>query len=256
MPRIARQISKTNVYHTMIRGNDKQDIFLDEQDYYKFLKEVKNTKIKYKYQLYAYCLMPNHAHLVIHDKEEKLSKIVQSLTISYSEYFNKKYERIGHLFQNRFLSKNVENREYLLELCRYIHQNPVKAKIELIEKYQWSSYREYIYNPSLIDSEQVFKFFGRNKNEAIKGFIEFHKFNIDEANDLLEYEIRKRLTDEEVSKYIKKILKVNNFNKIRELNVEDRKIELTKLKQLKGTSSAQIARVMGINKKMIERMMK
>lgn len=143
MPRISRQKSTTKVYHVILRGNAKQDIFLDKQDFGKFLKEICNTKEKYQYELYAYCLMTNHVHLILHDKNDNLSKVLQSLTISYSSYWNKKYERVGHLFQNRFLSKNVETAEYLKNLCRYIHQNPVRAGIADIDKYPWSSYQEY-----------------------------------------------------------------------------------------------------------------
>ena len=111
MPRMPRKVSCTKVYHVILRGNDKQDIFLDEQDYKKFIKEILNTKEKYEYELYAYCLMTNHVHLIIYDKNDKLSKIIQSLAITYSPYFSKKYEKTGHLFQNRFLSKEVETRE-------------------------------------------------------------------------------------------------------------------------------------------------
>ena len=89
MPRSIRKISKTKVYHVILRGIDKQDIFVEEQDYNKFIKEIQKTKEKYKYELYAYCLMSNHIHMIIYDKNEQLSKIIQSLAISYSLYFNK-----------------------------------------------------------------------------------------------------------------------------------------------------------------------
>jgi len=144
MSRVARVKSSTKVYHVILRGNGKQDIFLDDEDKGKFLKEIKNTKEKYGYELYTYCLMTNHVHLVMFDKEEKLSKIMQSLEVAYSSYFSKKYEKVGHLFQNRFLSKPVETREYLMQVCRYIHQNPVKAGISKVDDYNWSSYKEYI----------------------------------------------------------------------------------------------------------------
>ena len=77
MPRMARKVSKTKVYHVILRGNDKQDIFFDEQDYKKLIKEFKNTKEKYGCELYAYCLMTNHVHLVIYDKNNILSKITK-----------------------------------------------------------------------------------------------------------------------------------------------------------------------------------
>ena len=84
MPRAARKVSSTKVYHVILRGNDKQDLFFEEEDYKKFIKEIKNTKEKYGYELYAYCLMTNHVHLIIYDKNDMLSKIMQSLEVIYS----------------------------------------------------------------------------------------------------------------------------------------------------------------------------
>ena len=123
MPRIARVKSQSKIYHIMIRGINKQDIFYDKHDYLKFLKELKNTKEKYGYEIYAYCLMPNHVHLEIRDIKDCLENIMRSLEISYSSYFNKRYERVGHVFQDRYLSKNVE------ELEKWKNINGVVTKI-------------------------------------------------------------------------------------------------------------------------------
>ena len=98
MPRIARMYSELKVYHIIIRGIDKQDIFLDTYDKDKFLKIIDDTKEKYNYEVYAYCLMDNHVHLIIYDKDEMISKIMQSIEIRYVSYFNVKYDRVGHLF--------------------------------------------------------------------------------------------------------------------------------------------------------------
>ena len=84
MPRIARKISMTKVYHVILRGNDRQDIFYEEQDYKKFLKLIVVTKEKYQYEVYAYCLMTNHVHLILYDKNDQISKIMQSIEIAYS----------------------------------------------------------------------------------------------------------------------------------------------------------------------------
>ena len=159
MPRMARKVSKTKVYHVIIKKNDKQNIFLDKQNYKKFIKEIVTTKEKYNYELYAYCLMTNHVHLVIYDKNDKLSKAIQSLAVSYSGFFSKKYEKVGHLFQNRFLSKEVETKEYLMQVCRYVHQNPEKAKISTTDSYQWSSFREYIYDEELVTTKMLLSLF-------------------------------------------------------------------------------------------------
>ena len=184
MPRAARKVSSTKVYHVILRGNDKQDLFFEEEDYKKFIKEIKNTKEKYGYELYAYCLMTNHVHLIIYDKNDMLSKIMQSLEVIYSSYFSKKYEKIGHLFQNRFLSKTVEERKYLMQVCRYIHQNPVKAGISKIDNYKWSSYQEYTSNKEkLVNTKLILSLFSTDKITAIEYFKKFHNYNDEEIND-------------------------------------------------------------------------
>lgn len=258
MPRMARQKSNTKVYHVILRGNAKQDIFFDKQDYGKFIKEICNTKEKYQYELYVYCLMTNHVHLVIYDKNDSLSKILQSLTISYSSYWNKKYERVGHLFQNRFLSKNVETSEYLKKLCRYIHQNPDKSKIAKMEKYQWSSYQEYINESKIIEKKQILRLFNNCESEALKDFIDFHNANIlkDNLDDFLEYEMVERLNDEQAMKYLKEILELENVQELTQYSVEKRNGYLKKLKGVKGISNLQIARITGLSRKMLEKVIK
>lgn len=102
MPRISRQYSNTKVYHIIVRGIDKQDIFLVDKAKNKFFKILRETKEKYTFEVYSsYCLMYNHVYIVIYYKENQLSKLMQSLEIRYSIYFNKRYNRIGHLFRNR-----------------------------------------------------------------------------------------------------------------------------------------------------------
>lgn len=254
MPRMARQKSITKVYHIILRGNAKQDIFFDRQDYRKFLKEIYKTKEKYGYELYAYCLMTNHVHLVIYDKSSKLSKVIQSITISYSSYFNTKYERVGHLFQNRFLSKNIETGEYLKNVCRYIHQNPVKSEIAKVERYEWSSYSEYLNKEKIINKKQLLQLFDTNEEDAIKNFIAFHKDNLqkDKLEDFIEYEITPKLNDEQATRYIIQILKLKNINELKDFSVEKRKNYLQKLKGISGISVLQMARITGFNRKMID----
>lgn len=133
MARAPRKKSYTKVYHMIIRGINKQDIFLDKQDFLKFIKEVERTKEKYQYEIYAYALMNDHVHFVIYDKNENVSIAIQSLNVSYSSYFNKKYERTGHLFENRFKSKTVDSSEYLKSVVRYIHKNPENAGLKPYE---------------------------------------------------------------------------------------------------------------------------
>ena len=260
MPRIARDYSEIKVYHITIRGIDKQYIFFEDKDKEKFIEIIKNTKEKYNYELYAYCLMDNHVHLVIYDREEKISRIMQSIEISYVFYFNKKYERIGHLFQNRFFSKKVENREYLKMLCRYIHQNPLNAGMAKTEEYKWSSYQSYIRSNKLVDTELLLSVFSKNIQEAKKEFIKFHnieiKNNEEKIQNIIEYELQDKMTDKEVENYICMLLDIKNISEILEYNIKIRNEKLAKLVYLKNIPLTQLARVIGINRKMIERAIK
>lgn len=257
MPRASRRKSETNVYHVILRGNNKQEIFLDEKDYKKFLKEIKNTKEKYGYELYAYCLMTNHVHLVIYDKEENLSKIMQSLEVTYSAYFSKKYEKVGHLFQNRFLSKPVETSEYLMQVCRYVHQNPVKAGISSVDNYKWSSYKEYINDEEeLVNKKMLLSLFANFEKEAIENFKGFHNDNKENINDEYEYEIITKFTDEEAKIKIMEVLKLENLEEINNFSVKLRNEKIRKLEDIKGISKAQVARILGTCNRTIERITK
>ena len=258
MPYKIRKGSMTKIYHVMLRGNDKQDIFYDYQDYCKFLKILKIIKEKYHCEIYEYCLMTNHVHMIIFDRQDVLSKVIQSLAISYSLYFAKKYKKEGHLFQGRFLSKSVESREYLCTLCRYIHQNPLKANIAKTEEYQWSSYNEFLFDSkiNIINPNPILSMFGQTKKEARKNFIIYHSRKENLINEEVEYEFAYKLKDEQVKEKIQQILKIENVRLFRMYDKDTRDAKLKELKIIKGASKAQISRVLGINKKMVERIMK
>ena len=181
---------------------------------------------------------------------------MQSLAVTYSSYFSKKYEKVGHLFQNRFLSKPVETREYLMQVCRYIHQNPVKAGISKVDDYKWSSYKEYIGEEKVVSTKIVLSLFGNSKEEAIDNFRKFHNDNKEDINDEYEYEIVTKFTDEKAKTKIKEILKMEKLKEINNFNVKLRNEKIRKLRKLKGVSMAQMARLFEIDKKVIEKLMK
>ena len=248
MPRKKRERSISKVYHIIIRGINKQDIFLDKQDFYKLVKEVERTKQKYAYEIYAYSLMNDHIHFVIYDKGDKMSIAMQSLNVSYCSYFNKKYERTGHLFENRFKSHKIENENYLKNVVRYIHKNPENAGMQ---KYIWTSYFEYIHNDSkLISTEQVMDIF-ENNIENFKSFHNIYKKNQDYDKG---YEMIARLKDEEAIKIIKEIVYEPNVINIQNYEKEKRKETIKKILKIEGITKVQIARILGISKSTIDRM--
>ncbi len=260
MPRQPRRKSYSKVYHCMLRGVNKQDIFFEEKDYLEFQNIIRKTKNNFLYQLYSYVLMPNHIHLEIKEESQKISKIIHSVGTSYANYFNKKYKRKGHLFENRFLSKNVETTHYMLDLVRYIHQNPLKAGISKMEQYKWSSYLEYFDDmlkeeDKITDTEEVLSMFATEKEQARKEFFQFNaktlKFR--ESIELMEYEMKSRLTDEEVIYFIKEELEIYNIQEIQKYNTKNRDAIIRKIKRIKGVTQVQIARVLGISVRIVQR---
>lgn len=144
MSRGAREKCGNSIYHISSRGNNKQSIFLDDEDRHEYLARLRRYKERYKMHIYAYCLMSNHIHLLVYDNDQDISRFMQGLNLSYALYFNKKYQRCGHLFQERYHSVIIKNDAQLMYASRYIHLNPVKAKIvKKSEAYSWSSYKIY-----------------------------------------------------------------------------------------------------------------
>lgn len=155
MPRKARELSRTNIYHVMLRGINRQTIFEDNEDMNYFLTEVKRCKDISDFRLYAFCLMSNHVHLLLETNQEPLDMIFRRLATRYAGWYNRKYERVGHLFQDRYRSEKVETEQYFLTALRYIIQNPMKAGLEQQPgSYRWSSYLAYEKGIGLITDTQ------------------------------------------------------------------------------------------------------
>lgn len=146
MPKGPRLVLENACYHIITRGNQKQATFLTTQDFTVFLQRLKKYKSKYGFWLYGFCLMPNHLHLIGEPKESKnLAKFMHGLLRSYTAYFNLKYKKVGHLWQDRFKSKIITKDRYLLDCIYYIEMNPVRANlVKSANEYEWSSYREKI----------------------------------------------------------------------------------------------------------------
>lgn len=157
---LQRQFVDGGIYHVYNRGVEKREIFLDTQDYGVFLNRLKwallpdrsqdrdtlNRRLQSragKVELLAYCLMPNHFHLLLRQLQEKgIEQLMRTVTVSYSMYFNKKYQRVGPLFQGRFRSRTIDSDPYLQHITRYIHLNPSGIGEDYVN-YPYSSYRYY-----------------------------------------------------------------------------------------------------------------
>lgn len=246
MPRAKRHLVNGGTYHIMMRGVNKQNIFNDDKDRQMFIRIMNYCKQKYNCEIYAYCLMHNHVHILFKDNSFIISDFMQYTASIYAEEFNKKYKRVGHLFQDRFKSIPVYNDNYLLRLIRYIHRNPEKAGICKTEDYKWSSYKEYVCKPKVIERDKILKKFDSQEKVAIN---KFKEFVYDASNDNLDrIYIADKLTDEDVILLIKDIVKLNELSAIKKYPME-KKIEIIeKISSIGTIKDVQIAKILGISK--------
>ncbi|MBE9201903.1 MULTISPECIES: transposase [unclassified Nodularia (in: cyanobacteria)] len=144
MPRRAIPLYTGNFYHVYNRGNNRQNIFFERENYIYFLRLVREHLISKAVDIVAYCLMPNHYHFLVYLRDETLSDAMKSLSLAYTKAINKRFNRSGVLFQGRFQSIHISQTEYLINLSRYIHLNPVKAGlVQQPQEWEFSSYSEY-----------------------------------------------------------------------------------------------------------------
>ncbi len=256
MPRQARQHSSTGVYHIMCRGNAQQQIFHDDCDNITFLRFLSETQDD-DFQVTAFCLMGNHLHLLVitnKDNDIALESKMKSLLVRYVQYYNNRYNRVGILFQGRFKSQPVESVSYFCRVMRYIHNNPVEAKICSMEDYPWSSYRNYFcgdkkeYCP--VNRQYALKLHNLN------WFLEWHHQVEDNPSGIMDIDTTlhsgSRSGDRSAADRFEYIF---HF-KINELSEKDEALQRKCVRRMcieQGFTSKQIARLSGIPKGLIDR---
>nr|WP_094605905.1 transposase [Sporomusa silvacetica]OZC16757.1 transposase IS200 like protein [Sporomusa silvacetica DSM 10669] len=244
MPRTARKKSNSGIYHIMLRGINRQIIFEDDEDRVKFIDTLKHYKLKCGFNIFAYCLMDNHVHLIIKVNNESLESIMKRIGVSYVYWYNWKYKRSGHLFQDRYKSEVIEDDSYLLSVVRYIHQNPIKANITpIIGEYPWSSYGEYIGHPRIVDTTFVLEIFSQDIEKAKEIFVDFMD---EQGANFFEIKNKPRLTDEEAKQIVKQVLGNIETSDLQTMEKTKRDGYLRQLKASKGVSIRQIARLSGL----------
>lgn len=245
MVRTARKESRTGIYHVILRGINRQIIFEDDEDYQKFLWTIKDTKEKSGYEIYAYCLMSNHIHLLLKEGTEDLGIIFRRIGATYVYWYNWKYSRRGHLFQARYKSEAVETDSYFLTVIRYIHQNPLKAGIvKDITSYPWSSYGEYIGESRICDVDFALNMFSTDRVKAVKLLKEFNL--VENQDRCLDYDQDVRLNDTEASDFIRSIAGVQSSTEIQGFEKGKRNEVIKRCKE-EGLSIRQIERLTGVS---------
>lgn len=251
MPRKSRESSGTGIYHVMLRGINRQNIFYDVNDYETFLESLRKLVHPTDEQhrplpshciVYAYCLMPNHVHLLLQEKDEGLAFVMKSLGVAYAWHYNKKYQHLGPVFQDRYRSEPVNDNAYFFTLLRYIHQNPLKAGLaDNVSDYYWSSWREYegvdyicstrpVTNRMPIDSLRDLVFEPLPNTEYI----------LDVENE------RRRRTDDEVCQFLVSRFGLRRVQDIVLLNQERQK-DVIRVAREFGASIRQIERLTGVS---------
>lgn len=246
MSRKPRKESKSKIYHIILRGNNKQSLFFDDNDRQFFLNRLNKYSKQLDIHIFSYCLMQNHVHILLGNApKENLSLFVQKLANSYVYYFNRKYECSGHLFQGRFKSEPVEDEIYLKNVLRYILMNPEKANISKMPDFRWSSYKDTILSRSqtFIDRKFITDLFSSQK--SIKQFL-----SVPDNNIYMEYENKVCHSDEKAALIIKETCCVINPFHLRSFSPEEINIKIKILKK-HALSISQISRLTGIPRRII-----
>ena len=243
MARRQRAKSETGVYHVMLRGINKQQVFFDKDDYYMFLNVLSRTKAVCGFELYAYCLMSNHVHLLIKEGEETMDKIFKRLGDSFIYWYNLKYDRIGGIFQGRYNSSPVNNDEYFISALRYIHQNPVKAGIvSECSDYEFSSYNSYFMSNSIVNTGFAMELIGVNE------FVRIHSELCSDSHLDITEETPARLSDSQARAIIEELSGCCSPEEFRRIPY-DKQHEFIIAFHKEGIAVRQIMRLTGVSQR-------
>lgn len=215
-------------YHVIVRGNQRQRTFRDDRDRLTYLERLEHYRQRYGFHLYAYVLMSNHVHLLLQTSKVSLSKIMQGIQFSYTQAYNRRHRKVGHLFQGRYQAILCDRDAYLLELVRYIHLNPGRLKIPISPwRYRWSSHGAYLGKPSVIkvDTEEVLSQFGLRPAVARRGYRSFIDEGMKQGHEEKYYEtIDQRFLGEE--DFISKVAK---RREAKEVEIRGKKVGFARL---------------------------
>lgn len=256
MARVPRTKSSTGYYHVVLRGNNRNTLFFENQDRLTFLEYLGKQKDKDLVLINAYCLMDNHVHILLQDTDGNLSTAMRSLCTSYALYVNRKYQRTGHLFDNRYRSETIDDDRYLFAVLRYIHQNPVKAGIcSSVEDYRWSSDKYYRNSDNTkFVSINILNFINKDKTVAVKNYKQL--MSVIENKNFLDIP-DEPLTDSEIKKVIMEELNKAGISDLKDgRNREKIAILVSSLHKNKGISIRNIASYLGVSKGFVQNLLK
>lgn len=253
MPRKARKNMNSNYFHVIVQGMNKEAIFNKELYIRKYLKELKLKSQEYdNIKILAYCMMNNHAHFLIFTKEiESLSKFMQRINSSYSNFYNKINNRAGFVFRDRYYTQEILDQRQLYTCLRYIHNNPVKANIiKGAKEYKYSSYTEFLYGAKIISKEAFEILFGKNNN-YVELFLLIHERDDNNEENIID------VKDESFDEFIRYF--ENKYN-IKLCEIKDNRGILEQFVKMSRDRTEvkieELAKVIGVSKSVIGRISK
>ena len=248
MPRKPRKKSEADIYHVIVRGEGRQIVFEDDEDRLCFLRMLSASLDKYSSHVFAWCLMSNHAHLLLKADFSIVPRLMQSLTSGYADYFNKQHDHVGHVFAGRYKSEPIDTDEYLMTIVRYIHFNPLNAGLSGSCEYRWSSYSDYLSLSGLTETSFVLEVFG-----GLGEFVEFHNQDASGLTALKKQTIGYSSSgDDEALEVACSVIGGFRVAELKSLDKQSRDEGIAKLRRA-GLSIRQIERFTGIGRGIVSR---
>jgi len=222
------------LYHVIVRGNQRQRTFQDDQDRSAYLERIEHYRQRYGFRLYAYVLMSNHVHLLMETKNVALSKIMQGIQASYAQSYNRRHRKVGHLFQGRYKAILCDRNTYWLELVRYIHLNPGRLRVpDDPWRYRWSSHAAYLgkASPVKVDTQEVLSQFSSRLGVARRAYQSFMEDGMKQGHEEKYYQTldQRFLGDEGFVNEIAKRIKA------KEIEIKGKKVGFDRLLQAVST---------------------
>lgn len=240
MPRLPREYCESGYYHVILRGVNKTTIFCDDDDCQRFLGTLNRYMKQLDTLVIAYCLMGNHVHLLLKASDDGLGQFMKCVEVSYVSYFNKRYDRSGHLFEARYKCKPIEDDEYFLTVLRYILMNPEVAGMSNHEQYRWSNYREFVKDGGWTDAKSIYGTVLEDKDEFLA------LLTTGEEDDICDAELSP-VTDDMTANIVKRVLGSDAAASFRAADVKEKTDCILRLHN-SGLSIRQISDALDINR--------
>ena len=240
-----RKISETGYYHVVVKGDGGQILFECDADRMRFIANLLKATEEEKVEVHACCLMDNHVHLLVNDREFHLSAFMKKVDERYAMYFRKRTGRVGHLFQSRFWNEPIKSDEQYLATMRYIHANPEPARMCLAKDYKWSSYKAFLGKSKFVVTNVALSLLGGKQQ-----FEDFHKNACKFVKPFPDSTLSRHLTYDELLYIAENLLGRETLLSLKAMKPPERKGYFVALNKA-GFTDAQISRLTGIGQSSI-----